>query len=176
MKTTSPYSNPSYSVNESVAILKGGDAYEQAFALQYTSLIIIVLCFIIGAFVRPASPQVETPVDTQRHAPKLLANVGFHDLFGSHSAAVEQSEAGVLVTFASSHDVVLEIEVFGDRDLRDEDSRVALSVSRATSLQRFLIDSKLPPGALVIRASSSISNEQAQVKVYYQSDWERGEL
>lgn len=139
-------------------------ATDQAFALQYTSLILIILTFLVGAFIRPQLPHVASSADPVNSEVAQLGTVSFSDLFIDEN--LNDDIISALVLFASNHDVQLQIEVFGGLEAEgDSQLRIAQAVSRSVALKRHFIDRGVPPQALDIRASGSLSPVQSRVHI-----------
>lgn len=137
-------------------------ATEQSFALQYTSLILIVLTFIVGALIRPHLPAVQSQVGKVLQQNPEIGVLSFSNLYVKDS--LDPSVPGALMAFAMNHDVHLQIDVFGDAE-RTEEERMTQALSRSVTLQRHLIDSGVLPQALSIRSYSSSSQHQATVRI-----------
>lgn len=147
-----------------LSVLRPRAATDQAFALQYTSLILIILTFLVGAFIRPHLPHVAASADPVISEVKQLGSVSFRDLFIEEN--LNEDIIAALVLFASNHDVQLQIEVFGGLEgAGDSQLRIAQAVSRSVTLQRHFIDRGVPPQALDIRASGGHASLQARVNI-----------
>ncbi|MFM1847924.1 MAG: hypothetical protein RL417_1398 [Pseudomonadota bacterium] len=134
---------------------------DRAFTLQYTTLILIIITFIVGAFGGQKSepliredvpPAVEPPrseegsgVRAYRRVPSDIVKI--EHLFRPASVELDPAKAAALVTILRSHDIDAEIEVVAD-SMGDDDYRMALRQAR--SLMRFLLDSGAPATAFQV--------------------------
>lgn len=148
------------------AILSSRTANEQAFALQYTSVIIIVLAFVVGSFVKPFLPELPTELPVKL-VNKEVGNLKFENIFKINSSSVNDSIVASLVTFAKSHDLNLEIQVYADANWPTKISPEQISIARSIELYRYLINQGLHPDSIKVFAQSKLNTIQAEVMVRY---------
>jgi hypothetical protein len=86
------------------------DPQVRAFATQYTSLILILLTFILGTV---GTPKVVPPVKSFEKGDNLLSVVRLKDLF-SPDDVLEREKLGFMVDILKSHDVRAEVILSGN--------------------------------------------------------------
>lgn len=132
---------------------------EQAFSLQYTALILIILTFVIGAFVRPhhaPAPELYTSphVPLEQPVSHNAGTISYSDLFFPRSSRLNPAASGAILQFLSNHDVEAEIDVFGaiTPDEHDDQTALNLSLARSAELLKLLTEGGVPPAAVRIYA------------------------
>lgn len=135
-----------------------------SFALQYMSLILIVLAFCIGAFLRgpkTAEAAVELPKVERVH---LLTDISFKSLFNGTELDEEQLET--VITLVKSHDIRAELSLYPESD---SDADYYLALSRAITLNTFL-NNKLPREGWRVYVSGATNENQALVEFFSLDD------
>jgi hypothetical protein len=136
---------------------------EQSFALQYTSVIIIVLAFIIGSFVKPFLPPAEKEAK-QVFVSVDLADLKYDNLFFNSSAKLKTNESEALAKFATAHDLNFNIQVYADNNNSEAES-TTISLARSIELYRFLLKQGVPYDAMHIIANTNKSEYQVAIKI-----------
>ncbi|RMG42261.1 MAG: hypothetical protein D6719_06875 [Candidatus Dadabacteria bacterium] len=139
------------------------------FSLQYTSLILIILTFVIGAFagekiganIKPTAKnggnkqKVEVPIGT----------VEYNDLFPEKESRLNHAEAGAITEVLLNHDLSATIIISSP----PESGGIELSLARSITLYRMLVKAKVPASALNILATEERNLPQARVAFYYEN-------
>ena len=123
----------------------------RAFQLQYISLIMIILTFIIGGFTRrhlpsisPASPATpDRVVETQPNW--LHSTLQLNDLFIDDTTTLNLMRADAILEFLSNHDIDCIIEITSPPDLN-------IVIQRAAELDDYFIRQGLPIGVARVYA------------------------
>ncbi len=151
-----------------------GGASSQHMA-QYTSLVLIILTFVVGALSRPyeggatqnVPPSLEANVTELRRINRLKFNI-----FGLNSSEeFRTDEIDALYFVLSNHDLNAEIDVYGDSAIDPEnsgselDSNITLAVARAMTLLRHLVRMGLDPSTLRVRAKDGFESSQVIVRL-----------
>ena len=132
---------------------------EQSFALQYTSLILILLTCIVGSFIRPQLPE---PSIEKEIATVAFGTVEYKAFFKAGSDSIEQGAFEALVAILSSHDVHMKIATSGDINA---ERPIEQALSRSVALQRAFIRAEISPEAFSIVAKGSASTAQVKVDI-----------
>lgn len=141
-------------------------ALSRPFALQYTSLILIILSCVIGAFAaKPLQTADFSPATIiEKHLllpfPKKIGEISYGNLFAYEEAKVNAESADALVQFLKSHDLIAQVQIF--RSISN--GTQSLGVHRSTELFKYLTQRGVPPEALDIVASGKESEEQVKVR------------
>lgn len=140
-----------------------------SFTVQYTALILIILSFLIGAFIRPegteiASKEKNKEVVVLDNAPKekkkiKLTKLEFNKVFLEGSDKLLPEELVGLTQLLLSHDLKAELTIYG--------SSTKLILSRIAKLQDYLLEAGLPLSAYDVKAIKEKNLKQLSVKVIY---------
>jgi len=123
----------------------------RAFQLQYISLIMIILTFIIGGFTRRHLPSISSASTT---APDRVVEVQpnwlhstlqLNDLFIADTTTLNLMRADAIVEFLSNHDIDCTVEIASPTDLR-------VAIQRAAELDDYFIRQGLPIGSARVYA------------------------
>jgi hypothetical protein len=158
-----------------------------SFATQYTSLILIVLAFTIGALVKPVeevggrAPEVAPPPveqhKTQREEASRnaqgavlqessMGELVYSDLFREESSAINTERVGALATVLRSHDVRLDLQIYLQQN--STDASLHSSFERSIALSRALEARRVPAEAYRVRIVEQVSPHQAKAFFYQQ--------
>ncbi len=133
-----------------------------AFSTQYLSVVLIVLSFTIGAFLRgPAKLPEPVAVAPQPLAAAMDAD--YTDLFEADSAELNEEKVRALAEVLQNHDLQAEISIY---PVREAEKPMELAVARAVALSIYLERQKVPPEALRIFAEGASGRGQARVRLY----------
>jgi len=160
---------------------------DRAFTLQYTTLILIIISFIVGSFgshprakegVKPG-PQhpVEAAPEAPPPAPLILERapsdtITIESLFKAASIELDANAAFAVASVLKSHDIDAEIDIVPD-SMGDDDYRLALRQGRSlerylagagvprTAFRVFIVDSRVPAWA-----ATDVSN-RTTVRLYH---------
>lgn len=132
----------------------------RAFAVQYTSLVLILLTFTIGAFGAPARPEPAEPPEAPAEIPggtvmarmRPLGGLRMNSLFERDTVEVNPDAADALAGVLSNHDVKVTITIY---HLARE---VNFGVARASSLAQALAARGIPVSAAEIFAAEGDSD------------------
>jgi len=136
----------------------------RAFTIQYTTLILIIISFIVGAFGgKPTEREVsahieqntvntvETPTTKgeggavpQHEGRNPTDSIRIEHLFMPASVELDSAKASAIATVLKSHDIDAEIDIVAD-SMGDDDYKIALRQAR--SLMRFLTAASVPAHA-----------------------------
>jgi hypothetical protein len=134
------------------------------FFVQYTTLILIILTFVLGSFIRPqaSEKQPDTPIITAVESEKglELTTIKYESLFGADNK-INSDNLAALESLLLSHDIDAEITVFGDQDSAGQ-GRFAVSLARSIALYRYLRGRAIPASALRVTAREGGGRAQAQ--------------
>jgi len=130
---------------------------DRAFTLQYTTLILIIITFVVGAFGghRRGESPTESPRTEGLVAPSAVEVSGgerdegrlpsdtikIEHLFKAASVELDPAKAGALAAVLKAHDIDAEIDIVAD-SMGEDDYRLALRQGRA--LLRHLLDAGVP--------------------------------
>ena len=143
--------------------------FARAFYTQYTALILIILTFVIGAFVKPARAaldiQDETPAARTPLEAATIGEMKLKNLFLAESSDFDAAELTALETFLVNHDVSIEMEIFSNHDAdQSADDRMGLTLARTIAVMRHLRASGIPAEALHVVASPQQSLQQVHIR------------
>ena len=138
-------------------------AARQAYSLQYISFILIVLTFVIGAFLRePIGKTVQAEASVSSGDPgKLISELSYVDLFKEENYP-DQSKTAALAALLRSHDIDLEAEVYS----QGGGGRLREALHRARSLFDALAEAGVPPQAVRVYAVDHKSMAQVKVRLF----------
>lgn len=145
-----------------------GEALSNSYNIQYIALILIILTFILGAFISPrvkAGRQGALPVQVAaaaRQAPPSIGKMALNDLFQAASTDLNQTEIYALTKFLTNHDVDADFEI--GAGLTDNDSQgLQLALARGIRLRNALQKQGVPVEAFRVFARSA-ANFQGSVE------------
>jgi len=134
----------------------------RTFYLQYISLMLIVITFVIGSFVthatsKPAAlPLPQISIKALKTASlKQISSFSFDDLFEDKSSVLKAEKLGALKELLLNHDLSSKIWIKANDAKLDADSRVALALARSVSVYKFLREQGVPDAALSVVASQA---------------------
>lgn len=150
----------------------------RAFTIQYTTLVLIVISFIVGAFSGRPATSVEQPSTAAVAVASVVGLAGanptrevegrtvsdsirIEHLFKPASVDLDSAKAGALAAVLKSHDIDAEIDVLAD-SMGEEDYRIALRQARA--LERFLRKERVPSSAFRVFVVESRVPEWAAIE------------
>lgn len=144
----------------------------RAYVMQYVSLIMIILTFVIGAFasqkisekaknqVKQGAPRSEFAVNVKDMTDKrdwLASVINYDDLFSDTGVTLDGQKVEALAELLKSHDINSEISIFSYGDTRT-------ALKRSLAISRELEDSGVPTAALQVlvkeQTAAGIGNEQ----------------
>lgn len=156
------------------------------FALQYTSLILIVLSFTIGTLVKPQmfEKQIESipsvlPETLRQSAASdllpaasaglekpqpLIGAIEYQDLFAGQGAQLAEDKLIALAQVLKEHDLVLDLSIFTAPSGADDLSvnLPVLAVEQSIAVARFFEAQAVPSSAFNIRVLEVESSLQAR--------------
>lgn len=129
---------------------------QQAFLIQYTTLMITLLAFVIGSFtggsmhknkgaavIAPAAPETKDVVpaltmSTWRLTP-VKSDAKINDMFKSKSVEINPEAAFAIATLLHSHDVFVEFEITWDQCPANEETKcINKAFARVHELEKYL--------------------------------------
>ena len=142
------------------------------FFIQYLSLILIIIVFTTGAFLRgskvtPAvAEEIEVIEKKENKDPEIvktpLSTIKYDNLFLDENTELNSDIAEALVTFLSNHDVEGEI-VLGPKSESENDFNTTLG--RVITLASYLEKKNIPRNSWRVLASDLPLEAQAVVKL-----------
>lgn len=138
----------------------------KSFALQYTAVIMIVLTFIVGSFVRPHLPVVDKFPESVVVNP-AIGRIELNEVFAPASAALNQGALDALITFTKNHDVTLNIEVYADPTAASSETELPLALARSVTVVRNLIEAGINPEFLIVTTNAEQAPYQLLVEVQF---------
>ncbi len=143
---------------------------DRPFALQFTSLMLMLLTFIIGVFSsyhiakKPeATPMTGETVGVQDSPPAMAQDIGltkFQEMFAERADGLNEGMFEAMLTVLRAHDVDAAVYVYGG-----ESGDFSLALARGMSLSRRLGAENLPAGAVsVIASPRAVSDAQVAIK------------
>jgi len=149
---------------------------QQAFLIQYTTLMITLLAFVIGSFAGAANREKQkikedVPVLKQLEptviVPTILSEwrlspvkdrLEFSDLFQNKTDHLNSDKAEALASLLQSHDLFVEVEISWDQCPSGEDSNcLRKALKRVDVLKDFFSKNQVPSVAYEIFAKNSAS-------------------
>lgn len=130
---------------------------DRAFTLQYTTLILIIITFIVGAFGGQKVQSKMMPIpSSSAPAPKSPGarderegrvpsdSIQIEHLFRAASVELDTAKGAAIAAVLKSHDIDAEIDIVAD-SMGEDDYRIALRQGR--TLLKFLLEAGVPAGA-----------------------------
>lgn len=134
------------------------------FSVQYTSLILILLTFLIGTFIKPEQVEaVHVPVVEAK--PVSLAVFNFKSIFEEGAATLNQDDLVGISEVLQQHDVEAEVELF--------DSSATLLVARIMSLKTYFSDNGVLESAINITARQQEADMQLHITLTRSQSYEQ---
>ena len=143
----------------------------RGFYQQYLSVMLIVLAFTIGAFLRgepapqspvPPGPQAETK---KIAAPRKLSEIAYQDLFKDTALNTEKLDA--LAEFLRNHDVRAEFELYASAgDESAAAGAIGLALARTVALSEYFERAEVPTEAVAVYSIEAAADAQARVKLF----------
>lgn len=130
-----------------------------AWAVQYSALVLIVLTFVLSTLSRPhaGTPSLSPDANRVQHP---LGALQYEELFLPGEAKPLDAQLEALAYVLNQHDLNAEIRVYLDASDRSSE---ALSVARAIALTRGLIAHHVPAKAFSVLATFQYSQFQARL-------------
>ena len=132
------------------------DVTDNPFWVQYTSLILIILTFIIAIFFAPDAFR-----KAEKQKPRIIPQVGeltLNNVFIAESSDLKTDAIQGLVFALTNHDLDSQIFVYGDSN--------ELALARSVMLYRELLKQGVPASAVTSYAAVSEERE-SQIKVHF---------
>ena len=148
------------------------------FYQQYLSVMLIVLSFTIGAFLRggPTAPPTavpEKPVDEaasrpQRFVSEKLSDLTYDNLFLDARSELDTDTAGAIADFLRNHDVTAEVELYAKPDGEEQTAGgpISLALARAVTLSHYFERADVPQQAIAVYAVEAQNDLQARVRLF----------
>lgn len=149
-------------------IRSAGKASARAFLVQYLTLMLIVLSFMVGAFVTKATNQ-----DLVRSSESFIPSTPDHasvidsftlELFAAGEVSVAEAQAEALKTVFASHDLNAKIEVFSDSD-KSGSAAISQAMARALTVKRLLEIREIPEEAIRVFGRGSGAGTIAKISI-----------
>lgn len=137
-------------------------AAEQSFSLQYTSLILIVLCFILGSFVS-AKFRNQQSLGPEPTPPSGM--MVYSDLFTTGESVADSDRVQAVAEFMENHDVRAEIAI-PLTDGEGSEAQLSLALARSVSIFRTLVKAGVPADSLQVEAGQGDPQHQIEIKFF----------
>ena len=145
-------------------------AATQSFSMQYLSLILIILTFIIGVFAshhaqkqkylqRLGSSEASTSSVPKLPRIETFGSMQLPDAFAENTAILNVEAMEGLSQVLKSHDIRIQAEVADERS-----ASPSLAIARSATLSRFFLGRGVPSEALEIVAVEGIRPWQVEVR------------
>lgn len=157
-----------------------------SFPLQYITLMLIILTFLIGSFTgasrfdyrrSEAKANEFKPLEGSAKVRSPLAHITFKSLHRQWRLNQEGHELAALTSFLQSHDVTMNLALYvsgesGDKSLEGE---IIPAVMLVSSLVRYLEKAGVPTSAIKVRAIFRRERDEIQAQAWFFKETE-GEL
>jgi hypothetical protein len=161
---------------QSCSIRPAGKASARAFLVQYLTLMLIVLSFMVGAFVTKATNQeLSKPSVAETKSAQDESSVidSFTlELFSAGEVLVQEAQAEALKTVFASHDLNAEIEVSSDVEKRGADA-ISQAMARALTVKRLLEVKEIPEDAIRVFGRASGGGTHAKISIISRAEERR---
>ncbi len=128
---------------------------QDAYNLQYVSLLMIILTFVVGALLRPQAPPPPKSPFENWDAAHHVGDISLAGLFLDPQGRFEEFRLAGLVEVLKCHDIDADIAVYPRLDVADRtDSELARGLAQSVTLARYLEGQGIPAGALNVMARS----------------------
>lgn len=151
------------------AVPEGAAISSKPFALQYTSVILIVLTFTIGALFKPPAP-VSVPLKVEKPQIKALelgpeiGKINYHKLFSEQSNELQIDKVAALSHVLKHHDINARISVYLNSEGKiSESNAFAISIARMLTLEQYFRKQALPEEAISIAAVEEARDYQVAI-------------
>lgn len=129
---------------------------KRVFLTQYIALMLIIVCFVAAAFVRPVELENQQN-KIQEELVELTLPIAKIDLLPAFAGAGEELKEDVLwplLQLLRQHDVLARITIF-PKETPGATSHFPEAVARSVTLARYLVGQGIPADAFVIEAGES---------------------
>ena len=145
--------------------------FTHAYNLQYISVIMIILTFVIGAFVRPhgaAARGAVPPAAESGGQPPQIGVMELERLFLNDGTLINPELLAALRSVLMNHDVNARFEIFGERETWSAamGGSYDLALARSSVLLRALRAQGVPAEALRVVAAPGTGGSQGRVEFY----------
>lgn len=145
--------------------MESTSAAQDAYNIQYVSLLMIILTFVVGAMLRPqAPPPPKSPFESWA-AEHSLGSLTLTGLFLEPDGRFEESRLAGLVEVLKCHDIDADISVYPRLDVADQsENELTRGLAQSVTLARYLEGQGIPAGALNVMARAPGSS-RGEVRV-----------
>ncbi len=150
----------------------------KAFAVQYISIILIILTFIVGAFSSRIGASAGNNPDkvilaaepVLNHGPgPVVGEFNIAQIFSPGLAKVDETKTHGLSEFLLNHDLQAQVQVTSDSaesiGLEATNQNMGLALARSVALYRHLLTRGVPANALEIWAGLGQSEDGIAVRI-----------
>lgn len=149
------------------------EVYAKSFSIEYTALVLIVLCFVAGAFGgkdQIKQRKLVNPAPRTRIAQHYLSQFVLKDVFDTSQRLVEnEGTLLALVELLRSHDVILEADVYGGIE-GDSQGNLSKALKRSVSFYRYFLNRGIAADAIRIVAAGTNSETQVELRIRNATD------
>lgn len=149
-----------------------------SFPLQYITLMLIILTFLIGSFTGPSRfdhTRSETdisefnPLEGAAMVRSPLAHITFKSIHRQWQLNQKGHELTALTSFLQSHDVTMNLAVYvsGESGKRRHEGEMISALMLVSSLGRYFEDSGVPSTAVRIRAVFGSERNEVQAQAWF---------
>ena len=126
---------------------------QDAYTLQYVSLLMIILTFVVGALLRPPAPPPPKSPFARWEKPQKVGELTLSGLFTDPHGAFDRSRVAGIVELLRCHDIDAEISLYPRADVGDRANEVlGRGLAQAVSLSRYIESLGIPPGTFTVLA------------------------
>ena len=136
-------------------------AGEDAFALQYISLILIVLCTIVGSFRLDAA---KIAAEVRSPSAKPAGVLFYSDLFQTGESQIDETKLAAVSEFLLNHDISAKITVNLPQEINDPELQITLGLARSRTVFHALQKSGVPVEALEVW-TAELRDPSAQIEL-----------
>lgn len=147
-------------------------ALSKAFALQYASLILIMLAAVAGSFARGSEEQDElrnAAATSLIPAPKELAALEYPHFFSPGGEIIDLDAFAAIQKFMQEHDVDAQLVLGANIPNLPPKIALASALFRGQAVKNMLIKSGIPQSAMKVFAAESLSPEALRVDLTAES-------
>lgn len=119
----------------------------KAFATQYTSLVLILLTFVLGAFSAPPAASPSSPTIALERPLHTFGALEYRDLFAG--GRINTSQLDPLLIVLRNHDLEVGLKV------TVAPGRISTGIEQVKLLREFLLSEGIPDGAYLLEVEES---------------------
>lgn len=138
--------------------ISGYEERAQAFSMQYTSLMLIVLTFIIAVYFTPHNFEVPKDIKTIITPEPDVGVMTLENVFDQDSSSVNLDQISALQFLVANHDVDINVDVYAKED--------ELALARSMMLYRAFLDMGVLSSAVQVFSHTGTNSQQVNIRFY----------